>query len=512
MLYKTKFKLSVRRQLFILFFAGLFIRFLYFPSNIYFGFDQARDAFISQDILKGHLKLIGPTTSIPGLNHGALYYYIYAPIYFLFKGDPTFVSGFLRILNSVGIFLIYGIGSSLFGESVGLISAFLYIFSFEQSQYAIYFNHPAFGIVSILLFYLGLSKFFFKRQKKGFILAMLGLGFSLQFQFVLIYLIFFFIFLSFVYVKAFKKINARTILGGFVIFLPLVSSFVLAELKYHNLFNFFKDKQSLQVLPINFLNFYPKTISIFTTFVEYNFIANKYLASLVLVLFLVFFLFLIKKKELRSKLLLLLLWLCGSLIPYLSDQSPAPLFYYTLGGSLALLIFAAFLVNYLFRFKKPLALFFLMMIAVSNIFLITKINPRGPLPSINVQTGMLLKDEKKVIDFIYINSNKEEFSVNALTLPFSINTTWSYLFEWYGQSKYHRLPIWGGDVASGYHGNLQIISSRSALPKQNFLIIEPLRGIPEILKNNFLREEGYFSKIITEEKFGDFVVQKREKI
>ncbi|MCL5070959.1 MAG: hypothetical protein M1308_08700, partial [Actinobacteria bacterium] len=134
-----------RKDLLILiafFVVALILRFLYFPGNIYFGFDQARDAFATQEILNGHLKLIGPTTSFEGLRHGVLYYYLYAPFYWLGNGDPSLVSAFLRVTNALGVFTIFLLASILFNRYVGFISAWLFAVSFEQTQFAMYLNHP----------------------------------------------------------------------------------------------------------------------------------------------------------------------------------------------------------------------------------------------------------------------------------------------------------------------------------------------------------------------------------
>ena len=100
----------------VIFVIALILRFLYFPSNIYFGIDQARDAFVSQSIFKGDFKIIGPTTSVPGLFHGVLYYYIFSPVYFFSAGSPEAVSAFLRIVNALGVFLVYFIGVAIFNR------------------------------------------------------------------------------------------------------------------------------------------------------------------------------------------------------------------------------------------------------------------------------------------------------------------------------------------------------------------------------------------------------------
>ncbi|MCR4305918.1 MAG: hypothetical protein NUV73_02435, partial [Candidatus Daviesbacteria bacterium] len=55
---KTSFCLLVA-----IFLLALLLRFLYFPQNTYFGFDQARDAYAVKEILNGDFKVTGPPTA-----------------------------------------------------------------------------------------------------------------------------------------------------------------------------------------------------------------------------------------------------------------------------------------------------------------------------------------------------------------------------------------------------------------------------------------------------------------
>jgi len=93
--------------LLFIFLSAVLLRFLYFPDNTYFGFDQARDAFAVREILSGHFKITGPPTATGIFHHGVLYYYLFAPLYFFSGGDPVAVSLFLRVLNAAGIFLLF---------------------------------------------------------------------------------------------------------------------------------------------------------------------------------------------------------------------------------------------------------------------------------------------------------------------------------------------------------------------------------------------------------------------
>ena len=90
--------------------AILFRYWLVSDNHIYFWYDQARDALVSQQmIFDKDIKIQGPSAS--GTNdtiyHGVLYYYILGPLYVLFNGDPYFVAIAFGTINSFGVVLIY---------------------------------------------------------------------------------------------------------------------------------------------------------------------------------------------------------------------------------------------------------------------------------------------------------------------------------------------------------------------------------------------------------------------
>ena len=92
-----------------LFVVAVWLRCLYLPQNaISFAYDQARDAFVVQEMLQGHLKVLGPSVSgVPGLFHGVLYYYVIAPAYYFGNGNPTVVAYLLSFISSLGVFVVY---------------------------------------------------------------------------------------------------------------------------------------------------------------------------------------------------------------------------------------------------------------------------------------------------------------------------------------------------------------------------------------------------------------------
>lgn len=500
----------------IIFAIAVVLRFLYFPNDIYFGFDQARDAFATQEILKGHLKLIGPPTSFEGLRHGVLYYYLYAPFYFLGNGNPEIVSAFLRVFNSFGVILIFMIASVLFNKNVGFIAALLFAISFEQTQFAMYFNHPSFAVISILLMYLGLALLIFQKKGMGLIIALLGLGLSVQFEFILTYLLIPFLLILILFRRSIN-INIKTLVSAVASFLLIISSFIIAEMK----FSF----RTIKLLPQLLLGDGNKSLyRIISTYIfEMGQVVKFSLISFdqtkLPVGILIFILFLISVfSKIKKQIIFLSVWFFSGIIVYFvtgGENLQVNIIQYhpNIGLSLSLLIFVSFLLYWIGqKIHSIVTMILVSFILFSNLSLIQKLNPYGSMPEINAQSFMLLSDEKKVLDYIYQDAARQTFAVKAITLPYIINTTWSYLFEWYGLQKYGYQPIWNGKNSLGYPGNLKVEEIQERLPAKRYLIIEPIRGIPTHLINDYIREENYFTKIIEEKEISKFKVQKRVKI
>ncbi|MCL4416439.1 MAG: glycosyltransferase family 39 protein [Actinobacteria bacterium] len=478
---------------------------LYFPNNTYFGFDQARDAYAVREILSGHLKIVGPPTANGILHHGVLYYYIFAPFYLLSRGDPVVVSLFLRILNAAGVFLLFLIVYPMFGEIAALISAFLFAISYEQTQFSLFLNHPSLAVISVLIFYLGLSYWIFKKNNWGLFLALFGLGLSIQFEFVETQLIPVFILFLLVFRKHLPKVSALNLLmGGLTFVLPL-STYIISEVSH----NFFIVKQISDLI---FLGQSQNTTAgslsnfffIITRHITDNLAASYLIAVILGLVLLIILVKLAFKGTYRKQLTFLILWFGGGLLVYFVINNDA--YFYNTGTSISLLVFVAFLLSKLYAKRRLLIIPFLLLILFSNISLITKNNPLGPNEKINPQKGLLLTDEEKIIDFIYQDAKGKKFAVNALTMPYNVNTTWSYLFQWYGKRKYGYVPVWGGDAAAGFSGNLKVETARSKLPDKRFLIIEPQEGIPAYLAKSFLSSEENYAAIVGQKKIGTMIV------
>src|SRR4030042_3964788 len=125
-----------------IFILAIIVRFAYFPKNVYFSYDQARDFFFAGDILKGDIRLIGPPSAASEiLFPGPLSLYIYSFIQYLFGKNPEVYSIFFRLYNALGVIPVFLIGSSLFDKKVGFLSAGFYCIFFWRSQYSLFIRH-----------------------------------------------------------------------------------------------------------------------------------------------------------------------------------------------------------------------------------------------------------------------------------------------------------------------------------------------------------------------------------
>lgn len=506
-------KIKINYLLLLIFILAAIVRFAYFPDNIHFSYDQARDSFTSLEILKGDLKMVGPPSfANDKLFPGPLIFYIYAPIYLLFDRNPEFASIFFRFYNALGVFLAAYIGKILFNRHVGYLAAFLFAVSYEQSQYSLFLSHQALAVITVLLFYFGLAILLFKKNKKGLLVSTLGAGLSIQSHYLYFILIVIGVIILIILRKTVPKLTSKLLFSSILIFLLTISTYILAEIKFN-----FRFASGILSLFSNMAGsgstnyFHPESITfVVKRFIHDNFAANNTLTFVLGIILALIVIILFINKDHRQKIIFLIVWLSGGIIPYILTGTPS--YYYSASASVSLTLIVSFAVYKVLIKNKIAGLLLVLAIILSNYYLISNYNPKGPNSDFVIQPGMLISKQKEVIDYIYSSSNNNRFAIGAITIPLNVNTTWSYLFEWYGQKKYGYLPTWGQDAAEGYRGNLNVVKDRAKLPETQFLILEPTIGIRETYLQNFFREESYFTKVLEEKQFGTIVVQKRQKI
>lgn len=507
-------------KLLVLMLLGLAVRLIYFEHTT-FGYDQARDGFMALEIFgKDPIKLIGPSTDIRGLFHGSLYWYIIAPAYTFFEGNPLPVKLYHTILHLGMIPLSYFIALALTKKKkYAIVTAILMTFSIEAIQYSRWMSNPSFALYSVSLFFYGLWNVINKKTW-GLSLMILMWAISVQLQLFLIYL-FPFIGYGFYLVWKDKKIrelmqpiHLGMIFSAVLLFVPFVAS----EIKFHfqgttSLLGYFKNKSTAEGP-----GFFDKIIKFVVSLrknVYYNvFGFNELIATILFTTGIGALIYSIHRKALLHKeKLFLIIWACAPVIIYPIESNNS--YFLNIGNLLPLLLLTTILMfelseNINKKYRSAFLCVVFGIIITSNLHFVTTLNQQGE-SLFSVQNGVDLYQEKKIIDWMYEDSHGSNFALNTLTNPLFINTTWAYLFDTYARKNYGSLPDWTGDPIDGRYAGSEVVFSETGLKKGNnlYLIIEPGPGIPDNYLFAYYIFENKRSKFVEEKRFGEFIVQKR---
>lgn len=500
---------------FIIFLFAFWLRIKFLGQNILtFGYDQARDAYISQQILKGDWKVLGPPASTPGLYHGVFYYYLLSPAYLLGSGNPVVVAYWIAFLNAFAVFVVYCLGYLLTKRiRAGLLASFLFAISFEATQYATWLSNPTPAVWTVPLLYLGLWLWLQPSHKATAgklapVLTALGLGLSIQSEIFLAY--------HFVPLVIWLWISRKNIfkkqLLAFVLTLTLIlSSMILAEFKFG-----FKSISGIKALLVtqepnlayakslgDYLVLYLNQIGRIFAFNAYP--GNIGYGGALVIALAVYFL--MKKDQPKDGQVspgkFLATWLFSHLTVVTVGGTSTPFLMVGIGPAVSVLI-----AYWLSEFKSKIAVVLIVLVLTfGNLSMILRENPRGAT-LFAIQKDMLLQKELAAIDFTYQEAAGKPFSLNSLTSPLWVNIVWTYLYKWYGLPKYGYLPSWHG---RDQVGQLDLLAQVKKPDELSFLILEPMGGIPLEYLDLTIGEEDSKTKLVSEKTFGELRIQKRTR-
>lgn len=453
---------------------GFFLRLIGGVNSILFTYDQARDAIYSLGILSGQLKIVGPPSDIPGLFHGPLFYYLIAPAYFLAGGYPILVYFEMIAINLLSAIPLFILVKKLFkNDQLALISVLLFSVSFELVSYARWTSNPALAIPAFAIVYLGLWMVI-NKEKYGWLLLAAGCGIAIQSEVFLIYLIPFLAF-SFVIYKV-KYQPRRLVVISAILFILLISSYAIAELKFHfqganGLKSFlFSSLKGNSFKVENFTNYNTMLTSLFSS----NLIYGSKIASVIasLVIFIIAAISVVKDKY-RSPLLFVFIIFFSSLSVFLIATFNSH--FVTVGATIPFLILTSYAIWILFSKSKLLGYLVIGTLMATNILAIIKYNKNGNI-LFQIQDGMIFGDEIKVVQKTYQISGKEKFSIDAITNPLFNLTTWAYLYQIYAKYNHLDKPFYHGDSDPSSTGYM-ILERSGEITKREYTIVEP--NLPE---------------------------------
>lgn len=507
-------KIKVKKEaawLLLIFLTAIFSRFLFFKESTYFGFDEARDAYTAQAIYHDRdFRLIGPPANAPGLNHGPMYWYLLGPLYFLGNHNPYFVSAVFRILNALGVLVVFWIAKTFFNPLVGFLAAAFFAFSFEQNQYAMYVCHPPLAIFSWLAIFAGAAMLFKNKGKKSWTLPLIFGGAASAFQFELLMVHAFAVVAALLFFlrNKLKTIALSSWAAGIIAALFFLSTYIVSEIKFGfrsfiSAFNLLKSGYG--VMPAEDTRF-SLFLRNFLLLIEDNILPIKGILPALLATALLIFLLLHLKKEPSVKFILL--WILGGI--FFLPLGGYNAYYVNAGIGVGIIIGFSFLVSKVWAKNKILGVLIITLVLGANFIHTYNQKKDSLIVDLKPQPFMKLADEQRVIEKMYAYAEGGGFTIRATNIPFSIPTVWAYLFENYAQKKFGYLPYWETGPVLGFPGELPKPKQGSTCVR--FLLQEPSRGIPGVLIEYNQKEEALFSTVVKEEKIGDFILQTRKSV
>ena len=496
----------------IIFTLGLILRLLYF-DKLTFEWDQARDAFSAISIWTGDpVKIIGANTDIPGVHHGPLYWYFIAPFYFFGHGNPLYLRLALVLLSLIGIYLIYKISDELFKNNIiSGAAALIFAVSTESVQYARWMSNPAPALITTALTYLGIWRIWTKKRW-GVPLTLISFALSIHFQFLLLYHAAIILPLLIIHFRRNKfKIKRNEVLS-LIFSLLILSTFLAAEFKFgfqavNSLTQFLTAEKSLLVSFTKILaKFIDRTAHIF----YFNIFSwNMFIAGIIALFTISYSAFYIyKNKKYKHEVAFLLIWLFLPVLVFAFDSNDS---YYTTVGSLypVIILFLFFITEIFAKAGNKKFIYFILLVIVVGQTSKTIIeNAKGErLFAINKK--MILRAEVNVMDWIYKDAGGSNFALNTITNPLYINTTWGYLFNWYGKSKYGYMPSWWGYPQNGQFGSGVKYSRLDKPVNKNLYLIIEKQAIPKKYEFALTEFEGRRSEELQTIELDGFLIQKR---
>lgn len=486
--------------------VGIILRLWGGLSTLLFTYDQSRDAFMATGILHGHVKLVGPSSDIAGMFHGPLYYYLIAPFYALGRGDPRAVLIEMILINLLTLVPLYYLVEKLFhNRIITFLTMLLFMVSFEAVSYARWLSNPALAVPAMVLFYLGLWTVL-QKEKRGWLLLGVGLGLSIQSEIFLVYLGA--ITLLALLVFRVKPFAYRYIAGGIGILGACLSSFLVAELRFHaqgikGVVSFFSaQKGDSGTYAEHLQNYWFR----FRELWHLNIFPLSITAAIIIGLALIaVYLFLVRQSTNRRPMLFVLFILFSQVIIFLVSGVKAT--FINVGVGLAVVMLTAYVTATLYQKMKVAAYVVIAVIVAANVFVINRDNKKGSV-LFEVQKNMRLTDEMQIVKATYEQAQGHAFGITTVTNPLFVPTTWAYVYWWYAKKNHVAIPFYRGNAASAYAGDT-VFPRSDARRNVEFLIIEPQPSIPDEWIRRTMAEEEKRGPFTDKKEFGTFTLYTR---
>ncbi len=421
----------------LLFVLAFFLRFYSLPSNLFIGPEQGRDLLVIRDLVMSHkLILIGPKTDVDGIFHGPLFYYLSSIPFFLSLGNPIFISGFLILIQSVTVFLVYIIGRDFFNKRTGYIAAILFTVSFGSIVYSRWLSNPPLSVPMGALFFYFLYKYI-KGDRKYLLLVSIFFGITFQVEFI--NLPFLSIVMAIVLLK-YWRIFLKERISVLILSLTLLLFTAFGTYLFFDIRHEFLITNSLMKLlnnPTQYFSFVSTVSHAIKMFIQFmsDFILPISFSVIPLVLLIVFVLWREKHKVLDASSFLILLWIFIPLLTLILLRHDVIQHFFLLSG-IGLILGIAICLEKIMRayFKLGLLIVF-SLVGIHMYVWFSNIPNNKNIYFQTTQAELKYSDQERVIAWVYQEGKDESFDIQSYTIPYWSQQAWEYLFWYSGKEK-----------------------------------------------------------------------------
>ncbi len=458
---------------------------IWFNAPTCFHIDQSRDAIVASKILAGDWQIFGPVVSGGGaLFHGVLYYYVLAPLYFLGGGSPVFVNLSLAFLTVLGLFPTFLLARRILKkDSLAYIVVILTAFSACAVEFSGSFTNLVLGVPLLPLFFLYglkcLEKFSWQNSLLwGIITGLLvqvGLS-NLQWGLPVI------VILGLILAqKGAKKAFWQSFLVYTASFLLIISSMILVEfLAWQRGLFALEGSMHWLTSEVSFGQKLAETVAFAAGQFNYFLWPGLNFAWLLIIL-LGLTIVVYYRQKLAKEHYLLLLFIFPPIIAKLFTNWGS----YTFAGYEAIFYtLIVFVLDSCLEFlgvklegkvnkKLFLAISSGFLLIIFLIFNFTYLGKNyGAQENFHCIMQTNWQQKLAAIDYTYKQADGEDFTVDIVAEPYGINSTYGYLYQWYGQANYGYTPSFSGLPQAG------LISEGTLVEKnwdqvKHFVITEP---------------------------------------
>ncbi|HVT01003.1 MAG TPA: glycosyltransferase family 39 protein [Patescibacteria group bacterium] len=439
--------------LYLVLILGSFLRIQGALTNSFaFTYDVGRDMLALWDIVYSHHPvLIGPTTGIPGVFYGPWWYYMLAPFFFIFQGDPQGIAIIMAVFGVLSIILSYFVGKKISGEFLGLAFAAVVSVSPMMISLSSQIWNPNIAPVPVLFILFLLAEIYTNKKINLVYYFCLGALMSLMLDIELVFGFLFIIgmLIAILIVKRIKlslKAVILYLMGFILVLLPRIMFDIRHNFLMANSFiTYFKNGAEPQSL--GFMELVNSRLAVF--FGDYTATVgggNKIIGLIILLYtIIVIVIYFSKAKDLEKTFIkisttVLSVFILGTIFfshdiwsHYLVGL---PVFY------ILLFVIATGIIA--IKDKRQVPLLIIVIVCLINFNPISFVSNFGK--PLWVGDASVYRNQLNVIDYVYKSANGKDFKYVVYTPPVH-DYTYQYLFKWYGPKNYKYAPVEKSNLA-----------------------------------------------------------------